>query len=109
MVAQTPAISPVSGALARAFDRAKAERLIAFPNADGTWSCKSYTLTVDNPQRLAAVTCNCPAGRAGRICKHASCVIFARKHGLRPVRPQPAVVPAPAAPKGEDFADWLTR
>lgn len=81
--------------LARAMDRAKAEKLIAFPNADGTWSCKTYTLTITGP-KVTQVACNCIAGQSGQVCKHSICVMMARKYHVRPIRPTQAVEVAPA-------------
>ena len=78
--------SPTAAAFARAFDRAVAEKLVAFPNADGTWTCKSYTVTITDAARLTAMTCDCQGG--GHVaCKHRAVVAFARKHGVRPIRP----------------------
>lgn len=91
MIAEAQAPASKADTLARAFDRAKAERLVAFRNADGTWSCKDYTLTVtgDRPQD---VSCSCPAGARGLTCKHAVCVMFCRKHHVLPVRPVERVI-----------------
>ncbi len=90
-------VSPQCAALARAFERAKGEHLVCFPTATpGTWECKTYTLTERGP-RPQDVTCTCVAGQRGLVCKHAVCVIFARKHGVRPLRPAPApFVPVPS-------------
>jgi hypothetical protein len=70
----------------RAWDRAKSEKLIPFRNADGTWSCKSYTIAITGPG-WSDITCTCAAGRNGRICKHSAVVAFARANGLSPIRP----------------------
>ena len=91
MVAQAPTLSPQCAALARAFDRAKAERLIAFQVSPTAWECKSYTLTVTGP-RPQDLACSCIAGTRGLTCKHVATVAFARKYGLHPIRP----VAAPA-------------
>lgn len=90
MVAQVPIISkPVSpqcAALARAFERARAERLVCYPAGQGAWECKSYTILETGP-RSQDVICSCVAGQRGLTCKHAVCVIFCRKHGVRPIKP----------------------
>lgn len=85
-VAASPPIDPEE--LTAALARAAAERLVAYPTADPTlWTCKSYHITITG-RRLTDVECDCAdAIFRGRICKHAVCVIFARKHGIRPVRP----------------------
>jgi len=94
-VQTTPTQSPTAAAFARAFDRAVAEKLVAFPNADGTWTCKSYTVTITDAARLTAMTCDCQGG--GHVaCKHRAVVAFARKHGVRPIRPVAAGVVAPS-------------
>jgi hypothetical protein len=86
MIAEAVAPTSRTSALSRAFERAKAERLLTFRNEDGTWSCKSYTLTVTG-ERPQDVACSCPAGTRGLICKHAVLVMFCRKHHVRPIRP----------------------
>ena len=49
--------------------------------------------------RAAEVQCNCIAGTKGQICKHGVCVVFCRKHGLRPFRPiDTYAAPAPQLP-----------
>jgi hypothetical protein len=70
----------------RAWDRAKSEKLIPFRNADGTWSCKSYTIAATGPG-WSALSCTCAAGRNGRICKHVAVTAKAIAVGVRPIRP----------------------
>lgn len=90
----TPTRDPAAALLA-ALARAKAEKLVAYPNPDGTWSCRDHTIRVTGP-RAQDVACDCAdATYRHRVCKHAVCVVFARKHHVRPVRP---VTPVPAAP-----------
>jgi hypothetical protein len=85
-VATSKPLSPECAALARAFDRAKAERLVCFPAAQGVWECKSYTLVETGP-RPQDVACNCLAGERGLTCKHSACVTFCRKYHVRPIKP----------------------
>jgi hypothetical protein len=79
-------LSPQCGALARAFERAKAERLVCFPAGRGVWECKTYTLIETGP-RPQDVHCTCIAGQRGLTCKHGVCVAFCRKYHVRPIRP----------------------
>jgi hypothetical protein len=67
----------------RAWDRAKAEKLIPFRNIDGTWS---YTIAATGPG-WSALSCTCAAGRNGRICKHVAVTAKAIAVGVRPIRP----------------------
>jgi hypothetical protein len=81
--------------------RAKAERLVAYPSGDGTWSCRDYQIVETGP-RPQDVRCDCAdAVFRERLCKHSAVVVFARKYGLRPIRPQlqpePAYEPAEKA------------
>lgn len=73
--------SPIRARLSAAAQRAMAEGLSARMNQDGTWACKSYTIT---PFGTAAVDvrCNCAGGSTHGICKHVAPVIFGRKYGL---------------------------
>ena len=73
-------------AMVRAIERATAEKLIPYRNADGTWSVKDYTVTPFGP-RPQDVFCNCVAGQANICCKHWAATTYARKHGLLPIRP----------------------
>ena len=103
VAAQSTTCSPVRACWLRAWDRAKAEKLICYPNTDGSWSCKSYIVTVVGAG-WSDLACNCAAGRNGRICKHASVVAKAIAVGVRPIRgtakggagitPPPPVSPA---------------
>ena len=95
MVAQTLPREARTSAFSRAMDRATSERLVAYPNADGTaWTCKSYTVAVTG-RRCDDVACSCPAGRNDVICKHAVCVVAARKWHVRPVKPSVAAMDLP--------------
>lgn len=69
----------------RALARAGKERLIASPHDDTTWFCKQYPITITGPNP-EDVSCSC-AGGIATVCKHAACVIFCRRHGVRPVGP----------------------
>src|SRR5438067_2504588 len=66
MASQIAAQTPTQAALARAFDRAVAERLVAYPIEGGAWVCKTYTLRITGPHAWE-VSCSCPATG---ICKH---------------------------------------
>ena len=74
--------------LERALARAAAERLVAYPTCDsGVWKCKDYQVVLTGPG-LLDVQCDCgDCVYRERLCKHSVCVVFARKYGLRPVRP----------------------
>jgi hypothetical protein len=85
MVAQSTC-SPARTCWLRAWDRAKAEKLIPFRNADGSWSCKSYTIATTGAG-WSALSCTCAAGRNGRICKHVAVTAKAIAVGVRPIRP----------------------
>jgi hypothetical protein len=104
----------------RAWDRAKAERLIPYHNADGSWTVKTYTVRVTGPG-WSDLACDCPAGAHGRICKHMSVVAKAVACGVWPVRPrlcaicgsQPVVRGKEACegcaavyPNGQEAASW---
>ena len=83
---QQPATcSPARACWLRAWDRAKAEQLIPYRNDDGTWSVKTYTVTVTGAG-WSDLSCNCPAGYNGRICKHAAVVAKAIATRVSPVR-----------------------
>ena len=96
MVAQALPRQARTSAFARAMARAQAEKLVAYPNQDGTWTCKAYTIAITG-RRCDDVACSCTAGRNDTICKHAVCVVAARKWGVRPVRPALEVVPSTSA------------
>ena len=96
MVAQALPRQARTSAFARAMARAQAEKLVAYPNQDGTWTCKQYTVTITG-RRCDDVACSCQAGAHDIICKHAVCVVAARKWGVRPVRPALEVVPSTPA------------
>jgi hypothetical protein len=73
--------------LERAFRRALAENLMAYPLTDGRWQCKSYALNVKGPAPLD-VECECAdAVYRERLCKHAACVVFCRLYGFVPCPP----------------------
>ena len=100
MVAQALPRQARTSAFARAMARAQAEKLVAYPNQDGTWTCKAYTIAITG-RRCDDVACSCTAGRNDTICKHAVCVVAARKWGVRPVRPSLGVVPSTPAEVAE--------
>ena len=77
--------SPARACWLRAWDRAKAEKLIPFLNADGTWAVKSYTITITGAG-WSDLSCNCAAGRNGRICKHAAVTAKAIAAHVTPIR-----------------------
>jgi hypothetical protein len=81
--------SPTRQCWLRAWDRARTEKLIPFPNVDGSWSCKSYTIAVTGAG-WSDLSCTCPAGRNGRVCKHVAVVAKSIAAGVRPIRPVPA-------------------
>jgi hypothetical protein len=71
---------------ARALERAIAEGVHVFPMSPQEWVA---TTTVEGRSYLLNVTrhnvrCNCPAGRYGRICKHAAQVRHVRSLMLPP-------------------------
>ena len=71
----------------RAFRRALAENLVAYPLSDGRWLCKTYALNVKGPAPLD-VDCECAdAVYRERLCKHAACVVFCRLYGFIPCPP----------------------
>ncbi|HXT34398.1 MAG TPA: hypothetical protein VN837_02365 [Chloroflexota bacterium] len=73
--------------LERAFRRAVAENLVAYPLPDGRWLCKTYALNVKGPAPLE-VDCECAdAIYRERLCKHAACVAFCRLYGFVPCPP----------------------
>lgn len=73
--------------LERAFRRALAEGLVAYPQTAGRWMCKTYALHVKGPSPLA-VECECAdAVYRDRLCKHAACVVFCRLYGFIPCPP----------------------
>src|SRR5690348_14005102 len=85
MVAQV-SCSPARQCWLRAWDRAKAEKLIPFRNADGSWSVKSYTVSITGTG-WCDLACTCAAGRNGRVCKHVAVTAKAIAAGVRPIRP----------------------
>jgi hypothetical protein len=77
--------SPARACWLRAWDRAKAEQLIPYRNAAGSWSVKTYTITVTGAG-WSDLSCSCPAGCNGRVCKHAAVVAKAIATHVSPVR-----------------------
>jgi hypothetical protein len=76
--------------LARAYRRAVAERLAAYPEAPRRWACKHYTIEITGPTPLE-LSCDCAdAVFRERLCKHAACVAFYRVYGLVPCAPAAA-------------------
>ncbi len=100
-----PTASPKAQKLVAAFNRAVAEKLVAFhlsptelgvaTEAAGIWTEKPYRLTVTGP-RAQEVTCKCPAAKRGLECKHRAVAVFCRRRGAYAVRPAVKEV-APAA------------
>lgn len=82
---QTRPCSPARACWLRAWDRAKAEQLIPYRETPATWSVKTYTVTVIGAG-WSDLSCSCPAGSNGRICKHAAVVAKAIAMGVSPVR-----------------------
>lgn len=86
----------LTGDLLRALARAAVERVVVYRRgpdalgvasvAGGVWRRKDYLLTIVGPG-AGDLACSCPAGRAGRPCKHLACGIFARKYHVYAVRP----------------------
>lgn len=62
-----------------AIKRASDEGLRIVRNADGSASCKTYTLTFVGP-RWHDVKCTCDAGQRNVICKHAAAFVYMRKY-----------------------------
>ena len=105
----TTTCSPARACWLRAWDRAKAEKLIPYRNADGTWSVKQYTISITGAG-WSDLSCSCPAGRQSKVCKHAAVVAKAIACRVSPVRgtahvtdnvvllpaPAPTSAPAPA-------------
>ncbi len=102
MVAQ-PTCSPARQCWLRAWERAVNEKLIPYLNADGSWTVKSYTITVTGAS-WSHLACSCPGGRH-IACKHRSVVAAAISRGLRPVRgtERTAAAPAPFVPVASTF------
>lgn len=83
----------------RAWDRAKAEKLIPYPNQDGSWAVKSYTVSITGPG-WSQLSCTCPGGRH-LACKHRAVVAKAIAMHVRPIRGTAKVgkeAATPAAP-----------
>ena len=87
----------------RAWDRAKAEKLIPFRVSPGVWAVKAYTVAVTGPG-WSDLACSCPAGQHGIICKHAAVTAKAIAIGVSPIRPALEVVPSTAAEIAEKAA-----
>jgi hypothetical protein len=87
-----------------AFARACAENLIPYPavspRRDPTpvtlWLVKTYDVRVIGPHWYS-LSCDCRAGKQGKICKHAAVVAKARALGVRPIRGTAKVAEAPAS------------
>ena len=93
----TTTCSPARACWLRAWHLAQAEKLICYPNADGSWSCKSYTIRVTGAG-WSALSCTCAAGSHGRACKHCAIVAKCLAVGVRPIRgTEKGGVAAPAA------------
>ena len=88
--------SPAQTCWLRAWERAKAEKLIPFFVEPGVYSVKSYTVRVVGAG-WAQLSCSCPAGSKGRVCKHVAVAAKARSVGVRPLRPLAPSTPAEIA------------
>ncbi|HVA90930.1 MAG TPA: hypothetical protein VNL71_13940 [Chloroflexota bacterium] len=77
--------SPSRACWLRAWDRAKAEKLIPFRETPTTWTVKTYTVTITGAG-WSDLSCTCAAGRNGRICKHAAVTAKAIAVGVLPIR-----------------------
>jgi hypothetical protein len=82
---QPATCAPARACWLRAWDRAKAEKLIPYRETLTTWTVKTYTVTVTGAG-WSDLSCSCPAGRNGRICKHAAVVAKAIAAHVLPVR-----------------------
>ena len=82
---QTRPCSPARACWLRAWDRAKAEKLIPYNRAEGLWDVKGYSVAVTGPS-WSDLACSCPAGTNHRICKHAAVVAKAIAAHVLPVR-----------------------
>lgn len=62
----------------------------AGPTADGNVSC--YTVRLRDGEHV--LTCDCPAGQYGKVCKHRKTVhaALSAERAVQPVRPQPQTV-----------------
>lgn len=106
MTVSTEPISLARAALRRAYKRAVAEGLMAYPQADGRWTCKHYHLVLTGPEP-EDVACDCAdAIFRERICKHAACLVFYRVYGVIACPPI-ATTRAPRLPDCVD--DFLAR
>jgi hypothetical protein len=112
--------SPARQCWIRAWERAQAEKLVPY-YLDGThWAVKDHIVTVTGPG-WSALSCNCAAGRQGRVCKHAAVTAKAIALHVRPIKgtskagqdvrrdahadPHPSVLIADVAPQlAEMFA-----
>jgi len=88
-------------AIVRAYERAKAEKIVVFrvnplmlgvASVSGGWKLRPYEITITGAG-IKDVRCNCAAGLNGRLCKHAVCAMFARKHGVYACKPIPSADP----------------
>ena len=82
---QPTTCSPVRACWLRAWDRAKAEKLIPFRQTLTTWTVKAYTVTITGAG-WSDLSCSCAAGRNHRICKHAAVVAKAIAVGVLPIK-----------------------
>ena len=81
---QPATCAPARACWLRAWDRAKAEKLIPYPNPDGSWAVKSYTITPTGPG-WSDLACSCPGNRHA-ACKHRAVVAKALASHVRPIR-----------------------
>ena len=99
VTAKSPACSSVGQCWLRAWERAKAERLIPYRETLTTWTVKHYTVTVTGAG-WSDLACSCPAGRSRKVCKHMAVVAKAISSHVLPVkgtakRPEVSAAAAP--------------
>jgi hypothetical protein len=99
MVPGSATLAPKTQALRRAYDRSVSEGIVAYrlPRdftvfgiasvAGHMWVDKPYTVRASS-SRPQDVTCDCEAGRHGRICKHAAVATFCRKYHVAAAKPE---------------------
>jgi len=85
IAAKSTACSSVGQCWLRAWERAKAERLIPYRETLTTWTVKHYTVTVTGAG-WSDLACSCPAGRSHKTCKHMAVVAKAISAHVLPVK-----------------------
>jgi hypothetical protein len=98
-VAAQSAITPAvdRAAWLRAWERAKAEKLIPFRSHPAFWIVKTYVVSVTGP-RWFDLACTCKAGNRGLCFKHKAVVAKAVAAHVLPVRGTEKGKGAPQAP-----------